>query len=307
MPKRKDGSSIRAMLISLAAVVAVIIPIRCYQFISGAVEGKTGFYSHSDWSIYVSYAVLVLAAAAFVVLSLKEKKNVCYSRTAMRSTGLAIAAFMLALTLVIDAVYQYKVIIATLMDETMVYANESVQYFKTGLVARGIEGFTAIVSAVFFVLFGFGHLNGKSTASDSKLMALFPVLWCVCRLMHRFMRTVNFLNVSDLLYELFMCVFLMAFFMAFAQLNSNVSSDGLDWKLTAYGLPAAMLCAVCFFPRFIVALVGRDDCLGLQSPIEWCDLGTAVFIVALLLTRLGTRVQEQTASETENDESESLD
>lgn len=307
MPKRKDGSSLRAMLISLAAVVAVIIPIRCYQFVSGVIEGRTGFYSQSDWSMYVSYAVLVLATAAFVALSLKDKKSVAYSRTAIHSTGLAIAAFMLALTLIIDSVYQYKVIIATVTDESMVYATESVQYLKTGLVARGIEGFTAIVSAVFFVLFGYGHINGKSIASDSKLMALFPVLWCVCRLMHRFMRTVNFLNVSDLLYELFMCVFLMAFFMAFAQLNSNVSSDGLDWKLTAYGLPAAMLCAVCFFPRFIVAAVGRDDCLGSQSPIEWCDLGTAVFIITLLLTRFGVKEQTQTVSETENNESESSD
>lgn len=305
MPKRKDGSSLRAMLISLAAVLAVMIPIRCYQFVSGVLEGRTGFYSQSDWSIYVSYAVLVLAAAAFAALSLKDKRNVSYSRTAMRSTGLAIAAFMLALTLVIDAVYQYKVVIATVTDEAMTYATESVQYLKTGLVARGIEGFAAIVSAVFFVLFGVGHINGKSMASDSKLMALFPVIWCVCRLMHRFMRTVNFLNVSELLYELFMCVFLMAFFMAFAQLNSNVSSDGLDWKLTAYGLPAAMMCAVCFFPRFIVTLVGRDDCLCLQSPIEWCDLGTAVFIIALLLARLGAKEQIQAASESETDETES--
>lgn len=303
MPKRKEGSSLRAMLISLAAVVAVIIPIRCYQFVSGVLEGRTGFYSQSDWSIYVSYILLVLAAAAFVVLSLKDKKTACYSRTPVHSTGLAIAAFMFALTLVIDSVYQYKVIIATVTDESMVYVTESVQYFKTGLVARGIEGFAAIVSAVFFVLFGVGHINGKSTASDSKLMALFPVIWCVCRLMHRFMRTVNFLNVSDLLYELFMCVFLMAFFMAFAQLNSDVGSDGLDWKLTAYGLPAALMCAVCFFPRFIVTLVGRDDCLGSQSPIEWCDLGSAVFIVALLLTRMGTKEKLQSAEETDESES----
>lgn len=151
---------------------------------------------------------------------------------------------------------------------------------------------------MFFVLFGYGHLKGKSNASESTLMALFPVLWCIFRLMHRFMRTINFLNVSDLLYELFMCVFLMAFLMAFSQLNSKVGGDGFDWKLAGYGLPAMMFSLICFLPRFIITLVGRDYLLCNQSPIEWCDLGAAVFICALLLTRVGFGEKNTETAET---------
>ena len=195
------------MMIALAAVLLVLIPVRCYQYASGVIEPTTGFYSGSDWSIWLSYILLAVSAVAFLAIAIASRKKISYSTEKFGSTGLAIAAFMFALTLMIDAVSQYKTVFATATDTALMYGTESVQYLKTGLISRGLEGFCAVVAAVFFVLFGYGHLKGKSNASESKLMALFPVLWCIFRLMHRFMRTINFLNVSDLLYELFMCVF----------------------------------------------------------------------------------------------------
>lgn len=298
MPKDKKVSMLKIMMIALAAVLLVLIPVRCYQYASGVIEPTTGFYSGSDWSIWLSYSLLAVSAVAFLAIAIASRKKISYSTEKFGSTGLAIAAFMFALTLMIDAVSQYKTVFATATDTALMYGTESVQYLKTGLVSRGLEGFCAVVAAVFFVLFGYGHLKGKSNASESKLMALFPVLWCIFRLMHRFMRTINFLNVSDLLYELFMCVFLMAFLMAFSQLNSKVGGDGFDWKLVGYGLPAMMFSLICFLPRFIMTLVGRDYLLCNQSPIEWCDLGAAVFICALLLTRVGFGEKNTETAET---------
>lgn len=304
MPKNKKVSMLKTMLIALAAVLLVLVPVRCYQFASGLLEPGTGFYKDGSPSIWVSYILLAAASAAFLIIAIVNRKRISYSTEKFGSTGLAIAAFMFALTLIIDAVMQYKTVFDTATDSAIMYGTESVQYLKTGLVSRGLEGFCAIVSAVFFVLFGYGHLKGKSNASESKLMALFPVLWCIFRLMHRFMRTINFLNVSELLYELFMCVFLMAFLMAFSQLNSKVGNDKFDWKLVGYGLPAMLFSVLCFLPRFIMTLVGKSYVLCSQSPIEWCDLGAAVFICALLLTRLTFGEKDiQTAAADENTES----
>ena len=304
MPKNKKVSMLKTMLIALAAVLLVLVPVRCYQFASGLLEPVTGFYKDGSPSIWVSYILLASASAAFLIIAIVNRKRISYSTEKFGSTGLAIAAFMFALTLIIDAVMQYKTVFDTATDSAIMYGTESVQYLKTGLVSRALEGFCAIVSAVFFVLFGYGHLKGKSNASESKLMALFPVLWCIFRLMHRFMRTINFLNVSELLYELFMCVFLMAFLMAFSQLNSKVGNDKFDWKLVGYGLPAMLFSVLCFLPRFIMTLVGKSYVLCSQSPIEWCDLGAAVFICALLLTRLTFGEKDtQTAAADENTES----
>ena len=61
---------------------------------------------------------------------------------------------------------------------------------------------------------------------------------------------------------------------------------------------------LCFLPRFIMTLVGKSYVLCSQSPIEWCDLGAAVFICALLLTRLTFGEKDtQTAAADENTES----
>ena len=51
MPKDKKVSMLKIMMIALAAVLLVLIPVRCYQYASGVIEPTTGFYSGSDWSI----------------------------------------------------------------------------------------------------------------------------------------------------------------------------------------------------------------------------------------------------------------
>ena len=84
----------------------------------------------------------------------------------------------------------------------------------------------------------------------------------------------------------------------------EVGNDKFDWKLVGYGLPAMLFSVLCFLPRFIMTLVGKSYVLCNQSPIEWCDLGAAVFICALLLTRLTFGEKDtQTAAADENTES----
>ena len=166
MPKNKKVSMLKTMLLALAAMLLVLVPVRCYQFASGLLEPGTGFYKGGSPSIWVSYILLAAASAAFLIIAIVNRKRISYSTEKFGSTGLAIAAFMFALTLIIDAVMQYKTVFDTATDSAIMYGTESVQYLKTGLVSRGLEGFCAIVSAVFFVLFGYGHLKGKSNASE---------------------------------------------------------------------------------------------------------------------------------------------
>ena len=139
---------LKIMMIALAAVLLVLIPVRCYQYASGVIEPTTGFYSGSDWSIWLSYILLAVSAVAFLAIAIASRKKISYSTEKFGSTGLAIAAFMFALTLMIDAVSQYKTVFATATDTALMYGTESVQYLKTGLVSRGLEGFCAVVAAV---------------------------------------------------------------------------------------------------------------------------------------------------------------
>ena len=86
---------------------------------------------------------------------------------------------------------------------------------------------------------------------------------------------------------MFMLAFMLIFFTAFAQLNSKIESKGLDWKLVAFGLPAAVLALVCFVPRFIMLISGKGDMLYTGSPAEYCDLMTALLALSIVLTRIG--------------------
>ncbi|MBQ4603366.1 MAG: hypothetical protein IJB16_02085, partial [Clostridia bacterium] len=69
-------------------------------------------------------------------------------------------------------------------------------------------------------------------------------------------------------------------------------SNGKEWKIAAYGLPAALLALLCFVPRFIVMITGSADLLNEQSPAEYCDFGVALFIISTVLTRVTVRLPE---------------
>ena len=170
---------------------------------------------------------------------------------------------MFALTLMIDAVSQYKTVFATATDTALMYGTESVQYLKTGLGSRGLEGFCAVVAAVFFVLFGYGHLKGKSNASESKLMALFPVLSFEARSIVRgtrlrgvFPRAIDVALHPALAYEccytplVMRCLRLSAELAASAELR-GIEADGVRTSVHHVGfeareaLAAVAVLAVC--------------------------------------------------------------
>ena len=139
---------------------------------------------------------------------------------------------------------------------------------------------------MYLAVLAIGYFNGRADPSEYELLAITPLLWSICRILHRFMRTISFVNVSDLFYELFMLVFLMLFFMAMAQVVSRVGTERNDWKLFAYGLPAGIFCLLCFVPRAILVLVGKSELLAVLSGPEVCDLGAALFILSLLLGKM---------------------
>ena len=84
-------------------------------------------------------------------------------------------------------------------------------------------------------------------------------------------------------------IFMLLFFMAFAQLNSGIGGDGMEWKIPGYCLPAALMALVCFVPRFIVDISGNSNLLYEQSPAEYCDLAIALFILCVVFTRVGKK------------------
>ena len=106
-----------------------------------------------------------------------------------------------------------------------------------------------------------------------------PVGWISCRLLHLFVSKISFMRVSDLFLELLMCAFMVLFFMALAQVSSNVYSTESRWRLAGFGLPAALISAVISVSR----LVFKETYINENHPFNIVDLAFSVFAVMLVV------------------------
>ncbi len=281
----KSGFGIGILI--FAATVIIALPIRTLQYFT-ILESDTGFFTLNDWSVYILGIVSGAAILACLLLGFIKRKSLDYSLEVTKRPGQGILSFTAAAGFLMNAVE----IIVKLMNSDS-FAQEE----KTANLIFGIQAVFAVFSAIYFVALGTSYLSGKSNGSEYRLISLAPVVWSVFRLVFRFTRTISYIRVSDLMLEMVMLVFFIMFFMAFAQVNSRVDADRKEWKIAAYGLPAALLALICFVPRFIVMITGNADLLNEQSPAEYCDLGVALLIISTVLTRVTVKIPENASTE----------
>jgi hypothetical protein len=289
MEKNKVEMNVKLLFGIFSAGIILILPLRAYQYLK-IIEPGTGFYSKTDFSVPLMYALLAVFCLAMFFLAMKNKKSTAYKNTAGKIPVLGVISFLVAVTLVADAVIQSgnftELYYGTTQNSEIAMNGVAGGLMKSGALPLLFESIFAVLSALFFTVLGINYFTGKSDCSEYKLLAITPLAWAICRILHRFMRTISFIKVSDLFYELFMLVFLMLFFMAFAQLLARINHKGTDWKLFGFGLPAALLCLLCFVPRFAMLVMGKGSLLSDQSPPEYCDFAVALFILAFLMSKV---------------------
>lgn len=281
--------TVNPFILFIFFIVAVVIalPLRVYQLMTN-IQPETGFWVNaSHFSIPILYAVLGIGTVLPLLLSFMYKKGLGKTEAqGEKKVAGGVISFLTAAGLAVNAISRY----GAFSDLYFAYSTSSqelsmMSYLsKSGATAMGLEAFFAVVSAIFFIMLAIALLTGKDP-SEYKLLAIMPVFWAIFRIMHRFMRKISFLNVSELFLELLMIVFLLMFFMAFAQVTAKVNGKGMEWKLFAYGLPAALFCLLCFVPRLVVTILGHGDNISANSSIEFVDLAMAAFILFVLVDR----------------------
>ena len=286
-------------LIFVAAVV-LALPLRIYQYVGKVLEPVTGFFAENNWSIYALYSILVLAVAAIMILGFSKRKKLDYSYETVRRPAFGALSGLVAAGMIIDVFTCMNAISLPLGGAIGTPSPETTSsYLMVGQVAL------SFLSAIYFVILCLSSLIGKASGSQFRILSLAPVLWSMLRMILRFTRTISYVRVSELLFEMVMLVFMIMFFMAFAQCNSKVNEDDCKWKLAAYGLPAALMALVTFVPRLILSLVGSADIIYSQSALEFSDFAVALFIIATVFTRVTLKdesenvLTEETSSETE--------
>lgn len=276
-------------LVFIAAVI-LALPLRIYQYVGNVIEPVTGFFVKTDWSIYALYGILIVASLAIVALGFIKRKTLSYDLKAEKRIGFGVISGLVAASMIIDS---FGCLETVKNLETAINADATSPEHTTYYVTI-VQIVFAFLSALYFVILCIGSLTGKTAAAEFKLVSLFPVFWAMLRMVARFMRTISYVRVSELMFEMLMLMFLIMFFMAFAQCNSKVNDSDCQWKIAAYGLPAALLALVCFVPRAILAISGNADDIYTQSTLEFSDLAVALFIVATVLTRVTLNTPETT-------------
>lgn len=290
----KNGFGIGAVIFAFTAVIA--LPLRTVQFFTVIEGDKSGFYTENSFSIYALGFVLAAAAIAFLALGLAKKNKLDYDREIKKRPVSGIFSLIAAAGAFYDGI-SCVTKVANDFSPIIEYDYQGVPTWNTEKLIFSGEAVFAVLTAIFLLAIGLSALSGKTNGSEHKLISLSPVLWCIIRMVFRFSRTISYLKVSDLTFELLMLVFMIMFFMAFAQVNSQISDKNCEWKLAGYGLPAALFALVCFVPRLIVTLAGRNELLYEYSPVDICDLTTALFVIVTIFTRITDRIEKEAIAE----------
>lgn len=280
----KSGFGIGCIIFVVAAIIG--IPVRTLQFFT-VMESGTGFYSETDWSVYLLFGVIAAAILALIAFGLSKKKKLDYSLETVKRPGLSSLSLIAACGAILSACS----CLVKFMAKESVATSYTSPVDGTKIILL-LEGVFALLSAIYFILLWLTYLKGTSNGSKIRLLALAPVIWSIFRIVIRFMRTISYIRVSELMFEMIMISFLILFFMALAQVNTGISAENAEWKIGAYGLSAALLALICFIPRLIVMISGNSHLFYSESSIEFCDLGVALFIIGTVFTRVTDKLPE---------------
>ena len=288
MNKIKGSSSavkMKYLLFVFAAAVLVCLPARVYQLLA-LVDATNGFFKESDVTVPVLYAVVVVFGLLFLVLSFISKEVPSPKLPTGKNVVLGAASF------VITAGFGYDMfnVLSNVLPANQGNAAIFMSLLKSNLADNGgtfalLRFVLAFFAVVYFIVFGLSHLNGKASYKEFKLLALSPLCWSMSVLVIKLMNAISFIKVSELLFEIFMFVFAMLFFLTFARISSGVFTEDSMWGIYGYGLVASLLGAIVTIPRIVMSVVGLAAVEGYG--FNFAHLAIVVFILAYVFASLG--------------------
>lgn len=271
-----------AIITAAAISLCVLLPLRVYQ-VTRLIDPETGFYTENNFTVplfYILCAVVVAGIAAFSFLSEKAGRT---RNVANRSIPTGVAAGLTALAVMFDSVSG----IFSFIEINSGYVDSvdftRMQYLsKSGATALLLQAVFGVLTAFFLWIYTVSCFSKTAKLSGFAVLSVAPVAWAICRIIVRFVRKISFVNISDLLLELFMLVFLITFFMAFAQIVTKVTPEDAAWRLYGCGVPAALLAFLVSVPRLFLIVIGHSDSLVADYGFNICDLAMSVFIPLFL-------------------------
>ena len=300
MKIKESSSKIRySQTLTVFAVSAALLTIlRLFQ-VKTSIDASTGFYTKNGFLIVLFYVILgvsclYMAVSAFVSGDSKE-----VTLENKKSTSMFWITLVYSFLTFFDGASSFiKSVLGA--GDTEVVGSVFKSLMTSGAIPLFLQSVFAILSGIFFIELAFLFKKGNGSAGKHRILALMPVGWIASRLLHLFVRKISFLKVSDLFLELSMCAFMVLFFMALAQVSSNVYSTDSRWRLIGFGMPAALLSAIVSIPRLFFTIVDKS-CINENHPFNIADLAFLVFMAVLALQLLKKEAPSSPAKEEESE------
>lgn len=275
------------LFITLGVTLLLSVGLRLFQFFTIIDDENTGFYDVINWSVYALYALLGVSIILLFVLPRISGRITASRAVIMKNRSMGIGAFIMSAGIAYDVVITLSTFIRALSAYSSELEVGFLQYFMTnGLFALAFQSICGLIACIYMIMFGLSYIDGKTTFSEYKLLALMPLFWAMFRMVYRFMTKISFTQVSDLLFELFMLAFMMLFFMSFARISSGMATKGEMRKLVSYGLPAILFALLIGITRFIVTVGGRTSLLPANFGFSLADIAFGVFAIIYIAVQM---------------------
>ena len=265
-------------------LMAVAVIFRMYQLLN-IIEADTGFYHFKDWSVYVMYAVCGLAIVVPYILTTLAK-NVPASKSPFRKDMLmAVASFVFAGGIVLDVVSS----LSTFLLNVKSFSAAGISIMGTmdqSQLPLILETVFGVFAAIYIIIFGISYIDGRTTYSQYKFLAITPLFWSMSRIVIRFVRKIAYVNVSDLMLELFMLAFMMIFLLNFARISAGLANNKAMRTVFSSGFVCIFFGTVTNLPRLLMVLTANGASLPDEYPFSLCDLGFAVFAFAYIVNAM---------------------
>ena len=270
------SADISVVLMCIGILVAC--PMRIFQMLRN-IDPATGFYiDYDSIMIIILYAVLALASVLILVLSFLSARIPASIAPGGRQIPLAVTSLAVGLTLFYDAVSMY--FSGTQETATIV------QNVGSASLIHHFRALAAVLAGLYFLIFFVSYLTGNELHKKVRILSLMPLFWALARILERITVVISIVRVSELLFEICALVFLMMFFMSFARVVSDVNSKGSMWSVIACGSVAVMFIMTYAVPRLMLVVTGNSANLVTGFPLNWADLGCALFVLTFVVTSL---------------------
>lgn len=295
MNKLKGSSSaikMKYLLFVFATVFLVALPTRVYQLLA-LVNTQNGYFENGDITVPVLYAVIFVFVLLFMMLSFLSKEVPSPKLPTGKNPVLGITSIVMIGGLIWDIIaIENLVVPKTGMDFNMGIFTSLLKanIQDNGGILLVLQFVFAVFAIFYFLVFAISHLNGKGSYKEFKLLALSPLCWCITMLIAKLMKAVSFITVSELLFEIFMLVFAMLFFLTFARISSGVFTEDSMWGIYGYGLSACLFAGLVTFPRLVAVFSGLEPVDGHE--FSFAHLSILVFVFSYIIASLGVGFKE---------------